>query len=211
METQEQEVEAFRDWWRSNGKVVVVGVVVGLGGIIGWNWWQAQQRLTNEQASAKYSEVVEASTLARHDAAVDGAKAIMEEHPDSGYAALAALVGARSAYTGGRPAQAIGQLRWAVENASTPQVQDLARLRLSRVLRAQGKLDDAQKELDAVQTKSFRSLSQEIRGDIAFDRKDRDAAIKAYRAALADESVDPVSRQRLDTKLGDLGQTVVSQ
>ena len=37
---EEQQVEAIKDWWQANGKAVIIGVVVGIGGIVGWRYYQ---------------------------------------------------------------------------------------------------------------------------------------------------------------------------
>ena len=33
--TEEQQVEAIKSWWQENGKAVVLGAVIGLGGLWG--------------------------------------------------------------------------------------------------------------------------------------------------------------------------------
>lgn len=205
MESQDQEVEAFQKWWRENGKVVVIGVVAGLSAVIGWNWWLAQEQLKAEVASSMYSEVVNAANDAQHAQALSRAKAVMEEFPDSGYAALSALVGARSAHLANAADEAKGQLQWVIANAKTPQLQDLARVRLARVLIAEGKTNEAGAQLDGVAGASFDALVAELRGDLSVAAKETDQAVASYQEALAFEELDFGSRQRLELKLNDLG------
>ena len=38
-QTDEEKVEAIRKWWRENGTAVVAGLVLGLAGLIGWQYW----------------------------------------------------------------------------------------------------------------------------------------------------------------------------
>lgn len=64
--TEEQQVEAIKKWWRDNGKAVVLGAVIGLGGLYGWRYYQAELETSREQASAQYTQVVNA--LAAGDA-----------------------------------------------------------------------------------------------------------------------------------------------
>ena len=211
METQEQEVEAFKSWWKTNGKVVVAGIVIGLGGVVGWNWWQTQTERAAEAASALYTEVVNAADAADSGTALSAAKRMLEDHPKSGYAALAALVSAKSAMSAGQVDEAVGQLRWVVSNSSQAQVTDLARLRLARVLRSAGDYDPALSELANVEAASFAPLVAELRGDIAHDQKNMQAAIESYEAALAAPGVDASTAQRVGIKLGDLGVVVSAQ
>ena len=205
METQEQEVEAFKKWWSENGKVIVIGVVAGLSAIIGWNFWQTHQQRQADVASSLYEEVVNAHNGQRFDEALNSAKAIQEQFPDSGYAALGALVGAGSAYAASSPAQARGQLQWAIENADVTEIKDVARLRLARILSAEGELEPALRNLDDIQADSFSAVIDELKGDIALAGKEREKGVEAYQRALGSDSLDPGSRRRIELKLSDLG------
>ena len=45
-ETEEQQVEALKEWWKENGIAVVSGAILGiaaLGGWRGWSWYQEKQ------------------------------------------------------------------------------------------------------------------------------------------------------------------------
>jgi predicted negative regulator of RcsB-dependent stress response len=205
METQEQEVEAFKKWWQDNGKVVVFGIVVGLGAIAGWNTWQSHQRQQAELASSLYAEVVNAANSGEHAQALSGAKSLLEQYPDSGYASLGALVGARSAFASQAPDEAKGQLMWVIANANVTQFQDVARLRLARLLGSEGQHDEAKTQLSGIKSASFKSMVEELRGDLALAGKDPDAAKAAYRVALESDSLDINSRRRIEVKLNDLG------
>ncbi len=39
-DSEEQQVEAIKDWWKENGKAVIFGAVIGLGGLFGWRYYQ---------------------------------------------------------------------------------------------------------------------------------------------------------------------------
>ena len=34
---------ALRTWWRENWKFILAGIVLGLGGLAGYNYWQKYQ------------------------------------------------------------------------------------------------------------------------------------------------------------------------
>ena len=55
LETEEQQVEAIKKWWQENGKSLIAGIVIGLGGIVGWQGWQTYQI---EQAEARQTAEV---------------------------------------------------------------------------------------------------------------------------------------------------------
>ncbi|MEI8632387.1 tetratricopeptide repeat protein [Vibrio sp. PP-XX7] len=60
-DTEEQQVEAIKNWWGENGKAVLIGTVVGLAGIFGWNYYQHSVVTSQETASHQYTDVM--STL----------------------------------------------------------------------------------------------------------------------------------------------------
>ena len=41
METEEEQVERLKAWLKENGLSIVFGIVIGVGGIGGYNYWNA--------------------------------------------------------------------------------------------------------------------------------------------------------------------------
>ena len=35
-ETEEQQIDAIKEWWNKNGNAVIVGAVLGIGALVGW-------------------------------------------------------------------------------------------------------------------------------------------------------------------------------
>ena len=58
--TEEEQVEALGRWWKENGRSMVVAVVVALGGVFGWQAWQANELRQQEQASDLYQVLLQA-------------------------------------------------------------------------------------------------------------------------------------------------------
>jgi predicted negative regulator of RcsB-dependent stress response len=95
------------------------------------------------------------------------------------------------------------QLQWATEHAQQPELANLSRLRLARVLWASGEGDAALKQLEMVE-QPFRSLADEIRGDIYRALGDEERARSAYQAAQGALSLAGASDAWLQMKLDDL-------
>ena len=87
--TEEQQVEAIKKWWKENGKAVVIGAIIGLGGLYGWRYYQAEQDQQMERASDAYVQVVEAMTTKQADADSIANQFVVEN--DSAYADLIEL------------------------------------------------------------------------------------------------------------------------
>jgi outer membrane protein OmpA-like peptidoglycan-associated protein len=66
---------------------------------------------------------------------------IIQDHPDSEYAALSGLVGAKSALTVDRAEDATDLLDWVIEHAALAQIRDVARVRSAQLLLDEGQRD----------------------------------------------------------------------
>lgn len=205
LETPEQELEALKNWWKENGRTLVVGVAIGLGGVFGWTWWQDHLRGQAEEASQIYQRVVEDAGANRHDAVRVQAAAIVRSYPKTGYAALASLLAAKSAFAENDFEDAKRQLEWVIDNADSASFRDLARLRLARILIDEDKLDQATSVVESVEQEAFRASASEIRGDIQITRGDAQGARDAYLQALASGAISGPARSRVQMKLDDLG------
>lgn len=205
METPEQELEALKSWWQENGRSIVVGLVLGVGGVLGWTSWQKHVQSKAEDASVMYQQITDDAEQDKHDAVRARAATLVETYPDSGYAALAALLAARSAVAAGNVADAQARLGWVIANAGETSFRDVARLRLARLLAAENALDRALTTLDAVESEAFAGSAKEIRGDVLLAKGDADAARQAYLEALAGDGLTGPARSRVQMKIDDLG------
>ena len=205
MDTEQEELEALQKWWKENGRAVVVGLVLGLGGVFGWTAWQSRAEATAERVSIDYQSMVEMAASDDHAEALLRADQIIRDQPDSEYAALAGLLGAKSAFAIGRTDDANRLLGWVVENARRAELQDVARIRSVRLLLDQGEPDAALAMLAEVGTSAFATIVAELRGDILIGDRQSEAAAKAYQTALASDSMTSATRARLQMKLDDLG------
>ena len=146
------------------------------------------------QASVNANEV---------DAILPQVETIRTNYKSTPYAALAALYAAKVHAHNGEMAEAERSLRWVIKNSKQNSVQDIARLRLARVLMADNKLDEAEALLSREMSEAYTSLASEIRGDIFVARGEIEQAKQAYDHAL--ESIDANGVEYLQMKRDDLG------
>jgi len=207
-ETEEQQVEALKQWWAENGRAVLMGIGLGLALIFGWRGWQGHQSTVAETASSAYTSVMQSlENKDDGDAFLDKVKGLKAEHGGSAYAAMASLAEARFHVENENLPAAEESLRWALESGSFEEIKSIARLRLSRVLSAQTKHDEALKLLDSVSGDAYAGLVDEIRGDIYLDKGDAAQALIAYKRAR-ESGARTASAQDLQMKLDDLAQPV---
>ena len=201
----DEDVAKLKAWWNEHGRTVVAGVVLGLGGIVGWNYWGDYRERRAEEASAMYAEVVDASERGAHADALTGAALLVEEYPRSGYATLAAFIASASAVAQGERAEARNRLSWIAQNASREGYRDLARIRLARILLDERDPEAALEALHEVSSDAFDAVAGELRGDVHLARGAEQEALAAYRQVLDDERGLASLRARVQMKVDDLG------
>lgn len=180
--TEEQQVEAIKNWLRENGKSVVLGAIIGLGALYGWRYYQTEQQILKEQASDAYSQVV--TMIAENPENAEKAVNEFIASNQTGYADLVALQLAKSFVEKDDLVKAAAQLRL-VQASDDVVLQAIANLRLARIEIEQGHLDAAINELNKVTSESWKAQVEELRGDIALQQNNVEQAIAAYEASIA--------------------------
>ncbi len=199
----EQRVEEIKKWWSENWISIIAGVVLGLGGLIGWRAWDNYHENQAKAASVYYDTLLAAATEKDEKTVVEKTAVLTDSYSSTPYTALAALELAKLKAEKGELDEAAQRLVWVTEHGSQGTVRDVARLRLARVLIAQNKIDEALKLLSEGFPISFSSLVEEIRGDALLAKGEVDAAREAYDRALLITSEDS---DYLRMKRDDLGE-----
>ena len=39
---EEQELNQLKEWWKDNGKTIIAAFILGVGGMLGWRYWQSK-------------------------------------------------------------------------------------------------------------------------------------------------------------------------
>ena len=182
--TDDEQLEHVKRVVAENWLWVAGGVVLGAALIFGYRYYEGYVNDRALRAAARFEELT--SALARDDwgkvrQAADG---LIKEYPTSPYADQAQLVLARLSVDSGKPAEAIAPLTQVMTNSKDAELRHIARLRLARVLTAEGKPDDAVKTLAEDTWGAFASQAHEVRGDAFYAKHDVQAAVKEYQAAI---------------------------
>ncbi len=201
-ETEEQQVEALKEWWKQNGIAVIGGAVLGISALVGWRGWNWHQE--NQATEASDIFVVLQEAVSKNDAAALSEKAniLRDQYGSTPYASLAVLHHAKAQIDQSDHAAAEESLRWVLNNSKQDTVKNVARLRLARLLLADNKIDEAQAMVNAGVSDAYASLANEIRGDIFVAKGEIEQAKKAYDEAMLTTSG---SVEYLQLKRSDLG------
>jgi len=200
-ETEEQQVEALKQWWKENGSSIITGILLGLALVIGGKYWFSYQQRQSENASNIYTVMMTA--LAKEKAAVvtEQAGTLITNYPGTPYATLAALALAKLQVADGDLTAAQTQLQWALDNAGSGVIRQTVRLRLAHVLVAEGDLDGAEALLSGeAPDAAFLPMYADLRGDIHMARGNTADALDEYAQALALMKPDAPGRQFVQLK-----------
>ncbi|EMA3774484.1 YfgM family protein [Vibrio cholerae] len=196
-DTEEQQVEAIKDWWKENGKAVIFGAVIGLGGLFGWRYYQDSVVAAQEAASQSYSKAMDA--LQAKGIESDGTiQTFIDANKETEYAVLAAMQLAKAQVEAGQLDEALAQLEWAKGATKDAALKPLLTFRVARLQAEQGQFDDALTQLTSIQEKSWAGRVAELRGDILMRKGDSAAAYAAYTEAQQAEDASQTLQMKLD-------------
>jgi predicted negative regulator of RcsB-dependent stress response len=188
MRTEEEQVEALRQWWKDNGTSTLTMLFLAIAAGFGWQAWQAHQVSTLDAASDSYQAMVRLAENGGADSAdevLDIATKIKSEYGSSTYAEFAALRLAAAAVEAGELAEAEAQLRWVLAKAEKgSESATVAQLRLARVLASAGDEEQALAILAQTDAGAYAASYAVARGDILFTRGDLVSAREAYNEAM---------------------------
>lgn len=220
----DEQVEALKNWWSENGTSLLTGVIIVLAIFFGARQWQASRTAESGAASELYQQIADMAlanltTIVAEDdllAAQALYNQLRTEHENSIYTRYAALAMARFQVEHDALDMAATELQWLLDNPGRSFLQKVdeellltARLRLARIKLAQGEAEAALVLLRDVEPGSFAGSFAEAEGDALRSMGQRDAARTAYQRALAaNTSGNPAL---LQLKLQDLGVSPVEQ
>jgi len=207
--TEDEQLAALKRWWKENGKSLVVGVLLAIAAVFGWQNWQASQQAAGEAASEIYFNLIEAVALndaSQTSTVMHLAGQLQDEHASLTYAQYGALLAAKQAADNSDFEQAEKQLSWAVDNAEkTTSVYKISLLRLARVIVAQGGEEEQQRALaliENVDAGAHKATFEEMKGDLYLSLGRESDARNAYLTAV--DAVEGAPRLVLNLKLTDL-------
>ncbi len=202
--SEQEQVEQIRRWWKNNGTALLLGLALGIGGLGAYRYWDATQSAHAESASQNYEQLIQMAAAQKLDDAMKAGHAIIESYPDSVYAKLSGLLVAKIAVEKNDYGQAKAELTRLLERDGHGQLAQIARERLARLLLAEGKADEASKQLEAVPVVVGADGAAELRADVLAARGDVKGARSKYLEALANADKLGLDRDSIQLKLDNL-------
>ena len=204
METEEEQVEKLKAWLKENGLAIVFGIIIGVGGIGGYKYYNHWQDSLASEASSHFAKMIAALDADDNQTMRQQAEILVESYAATDYALMAQLALAKSHVEDGNFDQAESALQQVVGSAGQKPLAYVARTRLAAVQIQNGQYDQALSTLEAEFPEEFSARVHELRGDAYALQEKVNEAIEAYRSALSAET-RPADENFLVQKIDDLG------
>ena len=198
---EEQEINQLKDWWKENGKTIIVAFILGVGGMFGWRYWQAHQAEQIAQASAQYDALIY-SAQQDEQAKKANIEQFVQANSKTAYAVFALLDEAKKATEKQDFAAAEANLNQALTQSQDEVLTSIVALRLSAVQFQLGQLDNALTTLNQVKGESFDARKALLTGDIQVAKGDKVAAKNSFEQAQ--QSGSQLEQQMAKMKLNNL-------
>ena len=198
---EEQEINQLKDWWKENGKTIIVAFILGVGGMFGWRYWQAHQAEQIAQASAQYDALIY-SAQQDEQAKKENIEQFVQANSKTAYAVFALLDEAKKATEKQDFAAAEANLNQALTQSQDEVLTSIVALRLSAVQFQLGQLDNALTTLNQVKGESFNARKAILTGDIQVAKGDKVAAKNSFEQAQ--QSGSQLEQQMAKMKLNNL-------
>jgi predicted negative regulator of RcsB-dependent stress response len=199
-DTEEEQLEAFKRWWKQNGQSAIIGLIIGIVIILGWNYWNDHKKDQSNQASALYDQLMKAVAADQKDSAEKLAERLQEQFSSTEYAAYSGLIQAKIKIENGDNAAAKTILE---KIAAVPdqEISNVAKIRLVRLMMSNDEFEKALQlinDVDPAKISSFSGNYDELVGDlyVALDRLDQ--ARSSYQKAMENGYKSPLLQLKID-------------
>lgn len=166
--TEEEWVAALKRWWKTKGIAAIVGVLIGIAIISGWNFWNNQQDASTNQASLRYQQLLSAVENNQNKLVDKIAQSIVKQHGSTVYADYVALFQAKVKVDVGE-LEAAKVILQTLLNKTKNDISHVARMRLVRLLLATGQYEQGLQliaEVDIASSAAYAGNYQALTGDL---------------------------------------------
>jgi predicted negative regulator of RcsB-dependent stress response len=181
----EEKGEDIKRWWRENGFSVMAGIALGIAALFGGRYWLTQQAMSVNTASSLYQQANVYLAAGETAEAASSVDLLFSDYASTPYATFAALDMAKNSLANQDTNGAKAYLEWVMGHAELAGQKEIARLRLSQLQLKEANYVDAMATANQGDTLAFKSLFDELKGDIYIAQGKVSEAALAYQSAKA--------------------------
>jgi predicted negative regulator of RcsB-dependent stress response len=205
--TEDEQLEAIKKWWTRYQRPVTIVLSIVLAVVAGWRYWQWHADKVTQQASYTYEQLMMAFAQKDDKAVQAYAKQLSTEYRQTVYADVAHLAMAHYFVTHEQLNDAKNELNDVITHGNMPALQEVAAIRVARILISEKSYDAALNTLNELQTKHsdmvYAAKINELKGDIYAATGRAVKAQNFYQAAQVDVQKKGVNNAFLDMKIAN--------
>ena len=115
---EDEELQKLKQWWKKNGNSIIIGIVLGLSGIVGFNGWNSYVQNRSESAAGIYAQLRKAVEADSVDSVAQLSTELTEDFAATPYSASGALIAAAHQFSSGDVESARKLLNWVLASDS---------------------------------------------------------------------------------------------
>ncbi|PCJ31503.1 MAG: hypothetical protein COA90_05960 [Gammaproteobacteria bacterium] len=202
----EEKGEEIKQWWRDNGRSVVIACVLGAIVIFGGRYWINYTNVQSEKASQAYQQVTMLLEAENNTAADAITQTLLSEFSATPYAVFTAFEMATLAVQNKDNESAQNYLEWVTLNAKLSAHKELASLRLAQLFLLDAKFEQSLALAEQAKSTAFSSLWAELKGDVYIAQDNVINARESYETALSSLAAGEPRQLILKVKLDDVAE-----
>lgn len=188
-----------KQWLRKYGLFIAIAVAVILAIVLGTYYSYQHKQNQIERASDFYQQLV----MPAHGTAVPWTfvDELKNHYSNTPYAALAVLLHASHSVKQNNFSAALSDYQWVMDHGHWLPAKQIARLNVARIYLFQNHPEKALQTLSVVEDKAYQPMIDELQGDIARQKSDKEKAFSFYQKAKDGFKAIGVSNTDLDLKI----------
>jgi len=200
-ENENDQVDAIKRFFADNGKALAVGVVLGIGALVGWRFWNSHQADNAREISQAYESAVSALQAGKQDSYAAAEKFAADNK--NSYGALASLELAQRYVEKNDLQKAAAQLQQGLAATNDENLKSMINVRLARIQVQLKQQDAALKTLDAVKGESWSAIIADLRGEALLSKGDKKGARTAWENGIKNNA-SPALSEMMQMKINNL-------
>ncbi|HAU5636046.1 YfgM family protein [Citrobacter amalonaticus] len=200
-ENENDQVDAIKRFFAENGKALAVGVILGVGALIGWRYWNSHQTESARSASLSYQTVVSSLSAGKAED-LSAAEKFAADNKNT-YGALASMELAQQFVDQNQLEKAAAQLQQGLAATSDENLNAVITLRLARVQVQLKQADTALKTLESVKGEGWAAIVADLRGEALLSKGDKQGARSAWEAGVK-SNASPALSEMMQMKINNL-------
>lgn len=200
-----KQINTLRRFLTRHGIAFMVGIILCVGILMGWLYWNHHQDDGLNVVSVQYQQVMTALDDNKPET-VEAAINFVNENQNS-YGAMASLNLAKAFVEKNQLDRAVEQLKNGLKATQDDNLQAILSLRLARLQLQQKQEDEVIQTLDTIKNNEWAAIIADIRGETLESKGDINGAHDAWSKGI-NANASPMLKEIMQMKMNNLGEAI---